>query len=121
MRTWQTLASSVSVFGAVLLLVSVGLSAKRLLRFCRHKRMGWPIRQGGYTYQACLDCGIQRLFDERPFQSYGDYRYDLTRIVRGPGSDPETLCIGTDRDQAPVQPIAVWEVRASPNPPREDF
>ena len=86
MHTWQSLASSLSVFGAVLLLVSVVVAAKRLFRYCRHRRMGWPIRQNGYTYQACLDCGIQRLFDERRFQPYGHYSYDLTRMgaVRDP-------------------------------------
>jgi hypothetical protein len=79
MRTWQDLASALSVFGPALLLVSLGLAANRLLRFCRHKRMGWPIRRGRYTYQACLDCGIQRPFDEKRFRSYGRYSYDLTQ------------------------------------------
>ena len=86
MHTWQNLASALSVFGPGLLLVSVGLAVMRLFRFCRHKRMGWPVRQGGYTYQACPDCGIQRLFDERRFQPYGRYGYDLTRM--GAVSDP---------------------------------
>jgi len=86
MHTWQHLASALSMSGTGLLLLGVGLAAKRLFRFCRHKKMGWPIRQDGYTYQACLDCGIQRLFDERRFQPYGQYSYDLTRIgsVRDP-------------------------------------
>ena len=86
MHTWQSLASSLSVFGVVLLLVGLGLAAKRLFRYCSHKRMGWPIRQNGYTYQACLDCGIQRLFDERRFQPYGHCSYELTRMgaVREP-------------------------------------
>jgi len=79
MHNWQDLASTLSVFGTGLLLVGVGLAVKRLVRFCRHKRMGWPIRQGGHTYQACLDCGIQRPFDEKRFQPYGRYSYDLTQ------------------------------------------
>jgi len=79
MHLWQNLASALSVFGTGLLLVGVGLGAKRLFRFCRHKRMGWPIRQDGYTYQACLDCGIKRLFDENRFQSYGRYSHNLKR------------------------------------------
>lgn len=79
MNSWHNVASALSVFGTGLLLSGVGLAAKRLIRFCRHKRMGWPIRQDGYTYQACLDCGMQRLFDEKRFQSYGPYRCDLTQ------------------------------------------
>jgi len=79
MHNWQDLASTLSVFGTGLLLVGVGLAVKRLVRFCRHKRMGWPIRHGRYTYQACLDCGIQRPFDEKRFRPYGRYSYDLTQ------------------------------------------
>ena len=79
MHIWQHLASVLLVFGTSLLLMGGGLTAKRLFRFCRHKRMGWPIRQDGHTYQTCLDCGIQRLFDENRFQGYGRYGHDLTQ------------------------------------------
>ena len=79
MHTWQNLASAILVLGAGLLLVGVGSVAKRIFRYCRHKRMGWPIRQDGYTYQACLDCGVKRLFDENRFQSYGRYSHNLKR------------------------------------------
>jgi hypothetical protein len=79
MHSWQNLASALSVSGTGLLLLGVGLAANRLLRYCRHKRMGWPIRRGQYTYQACLDCGMQRPFDETRFESYGNYSYDITQ------------------------------------------
>jgi len=80
MHTWQNLAHTLSVLGTGLLLLGMGLAANRVFRICRHRRMGWPIRQDGYTYQACLDCGIRRLFDEHRFQPYGSYSYDLTQI-----------------------------------------
>jgi hypothetical protein len=85
MHNWQNLASVLSMFGTGLLLVGIGLGAKRLFTFCRHEKMGWPIRQDGYTYQACLDCGIKRLFDEDRFQPYGRYSYNLkqTGAVEG--------------------------------------
>jgi len=77
MHAWQNLSSAILVLGAGLLLVSVGSVAKRIFRYCRHKRMGWPIRQDGYTYQACLDCGIKRLFDENRFQPCGRFSHNL--------------------------------------------
>ena len=84
MHSWHALSSTLSFLGTGLLLVGIGLAVKRLFRFCRHKRMGWPIRQNGYTYQACLDCGMQRHFDEKRFQSYGRYRSDTeTRAIEG--------------------------------------
>jgi hypothetical protein len=30
---------------------------------------------------VCLGCGIKRLFDEKAFQAYGPYRYDLNRLI----------------------------------------
>ncbi len=77
MHSWQNVASALSMSGASLLLLGVSLAVKRVVRFCSHKRMGWPIRQGGHTYQACLDCGVQRRFDEKRFRPYGGYSHDL--------------------------------------------
>ena len=78
MHTCHNLSSALLMLGGGLLLVSVGLAARHLINFCRHKKMGWPIRQDGCTYQVCLDCGIKRLFDEGRFQPYGRYSHDLT-------------------------------------------
>ncbi len=64
-------------------LVATGLAgaAVMLLRGCWHSRMSWPVRAQGYSYQVCLGCGIKRLFDERSFQAYGPYRYELNRLI----------------------------------------
>ena len=102
MHNWQDLASSLSVFGTGLLLVGMGLAVKRLVRFCRHKRMGWPIRQGGHTYQACLDCGIQRPFDEK--------RFTLQLRPHSDGNYGRTLTLVHPR----VRPVAVQCVAAPP-------
>ena len=51
------------------------------LRGCWHRRMSWPVRVEGYSYQVCLACGAKRLFDERQFCSYGPYRYDLHELI----------------------------------------
>ncbi len=52
-----------------------------LLRGCWHRKMSWPVRAHGYCYQVCLGCGIKRLFDEKAFQAYGPYRYDLNGLI----------------------------------------
>ena len=52
-----------------------------LLRGCWHSKMSWPIRARGYSYQVCPGCGIKRLFDEKDFQSYRPYRYDLNDLI----------------------------------------
>jgi hypothetical protein len=46
-------------------------------RGCWHRKMSWPIGVQGYSYQVCLNCGAQRLFDENTFSGYGPFRYDL--------------------------------------------
>ncbi|MGA9134968.1 MAG: hypothetical protein WB384_23435 [Candidatus Sulfotelmatobacter sp.] len=85
MHTWQNLASAILVLGAGQLLVTVGYVVKRIFRYCRHNKMGWPIRQDSYTYQACLDCGIERLFDENRFQPYGRYSRNLKQTGAAKG------------------------------------
>jgi hypothetical protein len=52
-----------------------------VLRGCWHRKMSWPIRIQGYSYQVCLGCGIKRLFDETTFRGYGAYSYDLDKLI----------------------------------------
>ncbi len=56
-------------------------AAVLVLRGCWHRKMSWPIRAQGHSYQVCLGCGIKRLFDESSFRAYGPYSYDLNRLV----------------------------------------
>lgn len=51
------------------------------LRGCWHRRMSWPVRVQGHSYQVCLGCGVKRLFDEGQFCSYGPFRYDLNELI----------------------------------------
>lgn len=64
-------------------LLTTGLAgaALVLLRGCWHRRMSWPIRVEGYSYQVCLGCGVKRLFDESTFHGYGPYSYDLLKLI----------------------------------------
>jgi len=64
-------------------LVGTGLATAGVVLFrgCWHSKMSWPIRSQGHSYQVCLACGIQRLFDEKAFRGYGPYRYDLNRLI----------------------------------------
>jgi hypothetical protein len=52
-----------------------------LFRGCWHRKMSWPVRAQGYSYQVCLGCGIKRLFDEQAFLAYGPYSYELDRLI----------------------------------------
>jgi len=52
-----------------------------ILRGCWHRRLSWPVRAQGHSYQVCLGCGIKRLFDEGAFRAYGPYSYDLNRLI----------------------------------------
>ena len=52
-----------------------------VLRGSWHRRMSWPLRAQGHSYQVCLSCGVKRLFDERAFCSYGPFRYDLNELI----------------------------------------
>ena len=73
-----------------------------LLRGCWHRRLSWPVRSEGYSYQVCLGCGVKRLFDEQRFRSYGPFQYDLKELIaweRGRGTPPT------------VEPIAPEEQR----------
>ena len=65
--------------------VATGVAAASVVIFrgCWHRRMSWPIRSLGHSYQVCLGCGIKRLFDEKAFRAYGPYSYDLARLIQG--------------------------------------
>ncbi len=53
-----------------------------LLRGCWHSHMSWPTRYDDhYSYRACTDCGIKRLFDAKSFRGYGPYSYDLRELI----------------------------------------
>lgn len=64
-------------------LVGTGVAgaAVVVLRGCWHRKMSWPIRIQGYSYQVCLGCGVKRLFDETKFHGYGAYNYDLENLI----------------------------------------
>jgi hypothetical protein len=64
-------------------LVATGLAGAAVVVFrgCWHRKMSWPVRSQGYSYQVCTGCGIKRLFDEEFFQAYGPYSYDLGRLI----------------------------------------
>ncbi len=52
-----------------------------VLRGCWHRRLSWPVRAQGHSYQVCLGCGAKRLFDEKGFRAYGPFRYDLNELI----------------------------------------
>lgn len=64
-------------------LMATGIAAASVVVFrgCWHRKLSWPIRSQGFSYQVCLGCGIKRLFDEKAFQGYGPYSYDLARLI----------------------------------------
>lgn len=63
--------------------VATGLAgaALLLLRGCWHRRMSWPVRAEGQSYQVCLGCGVKRLFDEQYFRAYGPFHNDLNELI----------------------------------------
>ena len=63
--------------------VATSLAGVALVAFrgCWHRRMSWPIRAQGYSYQVCLSCGAKRLFDENTFRAYGPFRYSLSELI----------------------------------------
>lgn len=60
---------------------SLGGVGLLMLRGCWHRRMSWPVRVQGYSYQVCVGCGAKRLFDEKRFCSHGPFRYDLNELI----------------------------------------
>jgi hypothetical protein len=81
---WPAGVAATGLAGAALL----------LLRGCWHRKMSWPVRMQGVSYQVCLGCGVKRLFDEKRFRSYGPFSYELADLVvwrksRSPQSLPD--------------------------------
>jgi len=68
---WPVGAAATSLAGGALL----------ALCGCRHRRMGWPVRDQQHSYQVCLECGAKRLFDEEKFCAYGPFRNDLNDLI----------------------------------------
>ena len=60
---------------------SLAGAAQVAFRGCWHGKLSWPVGGQGYTYQVCLSCGAMRLFDEKTFNAYGPYRYDLNELI----------------------------------------
>jgi hypothetical protein len=64
-------------------LLATGLAGAAVMVFrgCWHRKMSWPVRSQECSYQVCMGCGVKRLFDEKSFQSYGPFSYDLNQLV----------------------------------------
>jgi len=58
-----------------------------ILGGCLHRKMGWPIWLDGHSYRVCMDCGIQRLFDEATLREYGPYSYQVHDLLVRPGKE----------------------------------
>jgi hypothetical protein len=84
--------------------VATGLAgaALLLLRGCWHRRMSWPVRSEGQSYQVCLGCGVKRLFDEKNFRSYGPFHYELQELIAWERAR---------RPEIPVEPVVPEEQR----------
>ncbi len=81
---WAAEAVANSLAGAVVV----------AFRGCWHSHMSWPVALRGYSYQVCLSCGAQRLFDEETFSAYGPFRYDLNELIspeKSAKSEPHRL------------------------------
>jgi hypothetical protein len=63
--------------------MATGLAGAAVVAFrgCWHRKMSWPVRMQGHSYQVCLGCGAKRLFDEERFCAYGPFRYDLSELI----------------------------------------
>jgi hypothetical protein len=84
-----------------------------LFTSCRHKTLGWPIRDRvlSCSYQVCLECGRKRLFDEQKFLAYGGFANDLADLLERNATRWETALskdfslpaqnVGTLVDDAP--------------------
>jgi len=88
MRVWVVSEKKVSekkksrwLWPIGLMATGVAGAAVVLFRGCWHRRMSWPVRAQGYSYQVCLGCGIKRLFDEQAFRAYGPFSYDLQQLI----------------------------------------
>jgi hypothetical protein len=83
-QMWQvieTTRKSRWIWPLSLMATSFAGAAVFVFRGCWHRKMSWPVRAQDYSYQVCMGCGIKRLFDEKSFNSYGPYSYDLDRLM----------------------------------------
>jgi len=63
--------------------IATGIAGAVVVAFrgCWHRKMSWPVRAQGHSYQVCVGCGIKRLFDEQDFRSYGPFSYNLADLI----------------------------------------
>ncbi len=80
-------------WSAGLLATGAAGAAVVLFRGCWHRRMSWPIRAQECSYQVCMGCGIKRLFDEKVFQAYGPYSYDLNDLIAWDRAENRALAV----------------------------
>jgi DNA-directed RNA polymerase subunit RPC12/RpoP len=65
-----------------LAMAGAGSVAAVVLRGCWHKNISWPLRYDEeFSYIVCTNCGVKRLFDEKMFQEYGPYGYDIEELI----------------------------------------
>jgi hypothetical protein len=85
-------------------LVATGLTGAAVVAFrgCWHRKMSWPVRSQGYSYQVCTGCGIKRLFDEELFRAYGPYSYDLTRLIAWDTAQQPSVPSAPSHEQRPA-------------------
>jgi hypothetical protein len=70
------------IWPAGLAIAGIGGAATLLLRGCWHTHMSWPMTvDHEFSYQVCTSCGIKRLYDERTFEAYGPYGYDVEELI----------------------------------------
>ncbi len=64
-------------------LIATGIAGAAVIAFrgCWHRKMSWPVRVQGQSYQVCRGCGNKRLLEEQAFQSYGPFSYDLNQLI----------------------------------------
>ena len=73
-----------------------------VLRGCWHRKMSWPVRSQGYSYQVCMGCGIKRLFDEEVFRAYGPYSYDLAHLIALDRTRQPPAAVATSHEKRPA-------------------
>jgi hypothetical protein len=84
-------------------MMATGLAGVAVVAFrgCWHRKMSWPVRMQGRSYQVCLGCGAKRLFDEERFRAYGPYRYDLNELIAWSDAD-KAECAPEARRERPA-------------------
>jgi hypothetical protein len=85
-------------------LMATGLAGAAVVVFrgCWHRKMSWPVRSQGFSYQVCMGCGIKRLFDEEVFRAYGPYSYDLARLIAWDRAQQPQGAAATSHEKRPA-------------------